>query len=107
MSAVSPTPAERARKTHLVVLRALQEPGRAVATATALAVSESTISRFKNEHLELFSQILTHLGLKVVPADHQCVDPKTFMAFEVLWDRAMSMTSPSRLIFEDTQQGDL
>lgn len=107
MSQSSPTTAGRARKTHLVMLRALQEPGRAVAIATALGISESSISRFKNDHLEQFASILTHSGLKVVPADYQCVDPKTFAAFEVLYERAMSLTTPSRLIFEETQQGGL
>ena len=44
---------------------------------------------------------LAHLGIKCVPSDYQCVDPKTFAAFEVLYEKAMSQTSPARLIFED------
>ena len=101
MSALSPTPAERARKSQLTVLRALQEPGRQVAIATAMGTSESTVSRFKNDHLESFAAILAHAGLKVVPSDFQCVDAKTFAAFQVLWERAMSQTSAAKLIFED------
>ncbi len=44
---------------------------------------------------------LAHLGLKVVPADYQCVDQKTFAAFQVLWEKAMRQTSAAKLIFED------
>jgi hypothetical protein len=65
--------------------------------------SESSISRFKNDHLESFTQILAHAGLKVVPSEFQCVDPKTFAAFEVLYAKAMSQTTPARLIFEDSE----
>lgn len=101
MSAVSPTPVERARKSHLTILRALQEPGRQVAIATAMGTSESTVSRFKNDHLESFAAILAHAGLKVVPAEYQCIDSKTFAAFQVLWEKAMSQTTAAKLIFED------
>lgn len=101
MSVSLPSPSERARKSQLSVLRALQEPGRAVAIATAMGASESTVSRLKNDHLETFCLLLAHAGLKVVPSDFQCVDSKTFAAFQVLWDRAMSQTSAAKLIFED------
>ncbi|MFT3720399.1 AsnC family protein [Pseudorhodoferax sp.] len=105
MSAAAPTPQERARKAHVTVLRALQEPGRQVALATALGVSESTVSRFKTEQLEQLCAFLAHLGMKIVPSTHRCIDPKTFDAFEVLFSKAMSMTTPARLIFEDTEMG--
>ena len=101
MSAVSPTPAERARKAHVTILRALQEPGRQVALATAMGISESTVSRFKTDQLEQLCTLLSHLGLKVVPSEYQCVDQKTFAAFQILWERAMSQTSAAKLIFED------
>jgi hypothetical protein len=101
MSAVSPTPAERARKAHVTILRALQEPGRQVALATAMGISESTVSRFKTDQLEQLCTLISHLGLKVVPSEYQCVDQKTFAAFQILWERAMSQTSAAKLIFED------
>lgn len=101
MSATTPTAAERARKAHVAVLRALQEPGRQAALATMLGISESSVSRFKTEQLEQLCTFIAHLGLKVVPAEFQCVDPKTFQAFEVLFAKAMSQTTPGKLIFED------
>ncbi|WP_294375864.1 hypothetical protein [Pseudacidovorax sp.] len=101
MSASSPTPAERARKGCVLVARALAEPGRAAAVATLMGLSESTVSRIRNERVDEVLLFLAHLGLKVVPSDFQCVDQKTFGAFQVLWERAMSQTSAARLIFED------
>ena len=101
MSASSPTVSERARKSHVTVLRALQEPGRQVALATAMGVSESTVSRIKTEQLEQFCNLVAHLGLKLVPAEYRCVDEKTFGAFQILWEKAMSQTSAAKLIFED------
>jgi hypothetical protein len=84
-----------------LALRALQEPGRASALATSMGLSESTVSRIKTERLEEALLFLAHLGLKTVPTEYQCVDPKTFAAFEVLWERAMSQTTPTKLIFEE------
>ncbi|MBP6897326.1 MAG: hypothetical protein KBC94_23160 [Pseudacidovorax sp.] len=85
----------------MLVARALAEPGRAAAVATLMGLSESTVSRIRNERVDEVLLFLAHLGLKVVPSDFQCVDQKTFGAFQVLWERAMSQTSAARLIFED------
>jgi hypothetical protein len=54
------------------VLQRLQEPGRAVSIASSLGVSESTVSRLKNEHLETLCNVLAHAGLKIVPVELQC-----------------------------------
>jgi hypothetical protein len=80
MSVSSPTPNERARKSHVTIVRALQEPGRQVAIATAMGTSESTISRLKNEHAEQFCLMLAHAGLKVVNQDFQCFPPDQIQA---------------------------
>lgn len=85
----------------MLAARALAEPGRAAAVATAMGLSESTISRIKNERLDEVLLFLAHLGIKCVPSSFQCVDEKTFAAFQVLWEKAMSQTSAARLIFED------
>ena len=70
------TPAERARKMQSLVLRCLQEPGRQVAIATTLGVSESGISRLKNDHLENLCLMLAYAGLKIVPAEARCYETK-------------------------------
>lgn len=101
MPSSSVSPPERARKSAVLVARALAEPGRAAALAIALGTSESTVSRIRNERLDEVLMFLAHLGLKVVPGDYQCVDQKTFAAFQVLWEKAMRQTSAAKLIFED------
>lgn len=82
MSPSSPSAQETARKSHATVLRALQAPGRQVAIATAMGVSESTVSRLKTEHLAQICALLAHAGLKVVPAEDLSVDPT---AVQALW----------------------
>lgn len=101
MTASSFSPTDTHRKASVLVARALAEPGRAAALATALGTSESTISRIKNERLDEVLMFIAHLGLKLVPTGYRCVDERTFMAFEHLWSRAMQSTSPAKLIFED------
>lgn len=101
MTAVSPSPSERARKGAVLAARALAEPGRAAGVAAAMGLSESTVSRIRNERLDEVLLFLAHLGIKCVPSDYQCVDQKTFAAFQILWERAMSQTSAAKLIFEE------
>lgn len=84
-----------------MVLHRLQQPGTATALASAMGVSEATISRIKNERLEECLLLLAHLEIKCVPSSHHCVDERTFEAFELLWLRAMRTTSPRKLIFSD------
>lgn len=84
MHPVLPTPVERARKAYLTVLQRLQDPGSAVAVATAMGVSESTVSRMKNEHMETLCTVLAHLGLKVVPVEMQCFPPDHIQALLTL-----------------------
>ena len=84
MTTVSANPSERARKAYLTVLQRLQDPGTGVAVAAAMGVSESTVSRFKNEHMETLCQVLAHLGLKVVPVEMQCFPPEQVQALLTL-----------------------
>jgi transcriptional regulator with XRE-family HTH domain len=61
-----------------LALRHLQSPGSAVSVATAMGVSESTVSRLKNDHMESVLTLLAHLGLKVVPSSFKCVDREAY-----------------------------
>jgi len=74
---------------HSTILSKLQERGRQVAIASALGVSESTISRSKDDFEQLCS-ILAHLGLKVVESDAVCVDPTMYRAVMHIMHRALS-----------------
>ncbi len=84
------------------VLQALAEPGRQVAIAAAMGVSESTVSRLKNEQLENFTLLCAHAGLKIVPVDHVCVDKHTYESVAHLATRAMSRPEIAhQLIWEE------
>lgn len=101
MSASSSTVQERARKTQVTILRALQEPGRQVALATSMGISESTVSRMKNDQLEQFSELLAHLGLKVVNQEMQCFPPDQIQALLTLSKvHLASIERPDQLVWE-------
>lgn len=55
------------------VLQVLQEPGTQAAIALAMGVSESTVSRLKNEHLQTLCTLLVHCGFKLVTLDASVV----------------------------------
>ena len=89
MSALSLTPAERARKSVQVALQRLQAGESAASIAAAMGVSEATMSRLKNERLEEVLLLLAHLGLKVVPAEFKCVDPEAYAFLTSTHERVM------------------
>ena len=102
MNASSTTPTERARKSHTVILRGMQEPGRQTAVATCMGVSESTVSRLKTEHLEQFCHLLAHLGLKVVPIAMHCFPEDKVQALLTLAKGHLAaIERPDQLYWED------
>lgn len=93
MPPVNTDPAFRARKMHSLILQRIH--GSQSAIAAAMGVSESAISRFKGEQLEMFCRVLAHAGIKAVPAELKCYDPRELDALFVLargqFDRAQSV----------------
>lgn len=85
MTTASATPAERARKMHSNFLQRVQGAGTSL--STAMGVSESTLSRLKNEHAESVFQLLAHAGLKVVDETRQCVQPSEIQFLRALYAR--------------------
>lgn len=64
------------RKNETTILKALASAGQA-RLAELLGVSESRVSRWKSEgDIARTSEMLAHLGLKVVPVTVQCFDPQ-------------------------------
>lgn len=95
---------EKARKAHSTVLRRLQEPGRQAAIATVMGVSESTVSRLKNDCSEQFCMLLSCAGLKIVASERVCVDPETYRAMAHIAGRAMQQPDvASKLLWEDDE----
>jgi Bacteriophage CII protein len=68
-------PDERARKNHQAILNALASVGQ-VRLAESMGVSEATVSRWKGEQSEQCARALSALGLKCVPIEMRCFDPK-------------------------------
>lgn len=98
MSALLPTPAERARKISTLVRQRLNEAETQASLAIAIGSSEATVNRLINEHLDKFAAMLAHLGYKVVPADYRCVDPAAYEFLTTTHARVMQQAP--QLIWE-------
>lgn len=85
MKEVAMLDAKKLAKANLTrVLSRLSESGRQTAIATVMGVSESTVSRLKNEHLDSFCELLAHAGLKIIPAEMQAYPPEKIGALLTL-----------------------
>ncbi|MBU2774296.1 hypothetical protein HMI48_10520 [Acidithiobacillus ferrooxidans] len=73
MSQPSQPPIEMARKAHGRILHSMQKPGSQIAIAKSLGMSESAVSRAKNEHLGRSVEIIYLSGFKLVRKDAVCV----------------------------------
>lgn len=89
MSELCAGPLERARKAHATILQRLQEPGRGVSLATTLGVSESTISRLKNDQLENVLAFIHALGFRLVEHGKTCVDAGEIQMLRKTYARAV------------------
>lgn len=74
MPVVSPTAEERSRKATSLVLQRLAPDGTQRNLAQVFGVSESTVSRMK-EQIEPVMRLVAQLGLKVVPIEMKCYRP--------------------------------
>lgn len=97
------TPAERARKMSAIILQRVQRDATQAAIAAAMGTSESTISRLlAPDHLDKMAQMLAHAGLKVVPVERVCVDPRMYEAMTRIASKAMSdAETAQRLVWGD------
>lgn len=77
-------PRERARKNVATVLQAVQRDTKQVAIATAMGISEATVSRMLSEQLERFAALLAFAGLKVVSNEMKCYPEDYAKALHVM-----------------------
>lgn len=89
MTKASLTTTETARKGLSLALQRLQDAGKAGSVAAAMGVSDSTVSRIRNERMEEVILFLAHLGLKVVPSEFKCVDPAAYAFLTTTHQRVM------------------
>lgn len=101
MPPLSSAVAERSRKTQTTVLQRLASVGQNN-VAEQLQVSESTVSRFVSVDLERACQVFASLGLKVVPQEMQCFEPRKVEIFmELARDHLNHLQNVQQLSFED------
>lgn len=79
---------ERSRKNESIVLQGLGRIGQ-VHIAKELNVSEATISRFKENCLQQFSEIIAACGLKIVPESVHCYSDDSINAVLTLAGQRM------------------
>lgn len=70
------TPRDRANKGYSLFLRRMNDV-KAKDLAVAMELSDSQVSEIKTKKVQEALLLLAHVGLKCVPADYRCVDPKT------------------------------
>ena len=100
MEALSGDIHERSRKNHSALLQGLSRAGQ-VRVASALEVSESTVSRMKGDFQQL-SKLLAACGLKVVPSEYKCAKPEMIEAALIFARAALEQTSKDNsLIWDD------
>lgn len=98
----SPSIVDRSRNIVSTVLQRLAG-GNQAAIAAAIGASESMVSRFKSEPLEQAASILAAAGLKVVPVEYQCVDPRKAEAMGILLNAAIEKAgNPAALLWDET-----
>jgi len=92
---------ERARDGLATVLQVLSETGTAAKLAAASGLSEATVSRWKNERLEEGILLLSHLGFRVISAEHKVLDPKAYDFLISAFIKAMQ-TAPGLILGADS-----
>lgn len=98
------TPDESARKSYSAVLQALADPESTCnqsKLAERLGVSESTVSRLKNDQLLEILRMLAHMGFKVVPNTVRCYPADQIGAiFALAKERMAQLQSVEQLSWE-------
>lgn len=100
MSEFLPTPAEKARKALATVLQVLKSNGKQGQVATSLGVSDSTMSRLVNDHMEQVIAALYHSGYKVVPQEMACYPSAQVEAWFGVYKNSVSRAETAAQLFE-------
>lgn len=92
------------RKSQTQILQRLASVGQERA-GTAIGVSETWVSRFASEKVKTFADLLSCIGLKVVPARHKCYDPEHIAHLEYFAKLGLSVqAAPIKLEFEEPEE---
>jgi len=100
MAPLSSAAAERSRKFHSLILQKVSQIGQNN-IARDLSISESTISRFVSSDIEKLCAVLSVLGLKVVPVEMKCYEPrKIAILMELACDHLNQLETVEQLSFD-------
>lgn len=101
MSAPYTHRSERSRKNERTILQHLVRHGQNV-VAERMGISESKVSRYKNGELAELAGFLAAIGLKVVPEEAKCFEPKKINAIlELAKAHLSTINSANELSFDD------
>ena len=101
MNPISSATRERSRKFLALALQRVSSVGQRN-IAEQLSTSESTISRLVSTELERVCQLLEVVGLKVVPQELKCYEPrKIAILHELAREYLNKMDAPDSLSFDD------
>lgn len=103
MSEFLPIPIEKARKALSSVLQVLKSNGKQGAVATALGVSDSTMSRLVNDHMEQVITALYNAGFKVVSQEMRCYPSADVEAWYSAYKQQISRADTAAQLFEDLE----
>ena len=84
------TPDDRARKIETLIRNRMN--GNQHQIATALGLSESSISRLKESQIAQFSLLLAHLGIKAVPVEMHVYDEDEINALLTIARKRLEQT---------------
>lgn len=100
MNPVSAADAERSRKFLALALQRMSSIGQNH-VAEQLGTSESTVSRLVSAELERVCQVFAVLGLKVVPCEMKCYEPrKIAILMELARDHLNQLETVEQLSFD-------
>lgn len=100
MTEFSISPLEKARKAQAPIFHALKTDGKQGQIATAMGVSDSTMSRLVNDHMEAVIAILYHAGFKVVSQEMRCYPAPDVEAWFSAYKRQVEHAQTAAQLFE-------
>ena len=100
MSEFLPTPTEKARKALASVLQVLKSNGKQGQVATTLGVSDSTMSRLVNDHMEQVIAVLYQAGFKCVSQEMACYPAKQIEAMYSVYKTHIERAETAAQLFE-------
>lgn len=100
MNEFSISPSEKARKAISAVLQVLKINGKQGQVAVSMGLSDSTMSRLVNDHMDGVVVALYHAGFKVVPQSMACYPAEQVEAWFSAYKAAMNHAETAAKLFE-------